>query len=222
MASVSVFMDILLVGWFSMLTAWVFRNRYRRVECEIEIASRLRSHAGKAEMQSSRLEEIEGRVGDIPAHHAAFNREEVLLRFSTHDSPSPDQKSRMTIVRSRFSALAIMLTAQVPPSPELAGALDCLETASMLANAGIARRMVPRDQIKELGQIPRDKWCEQIKELKRAKSPLIREKRFETHFTGALSSVFDKQLADSEAERAAEFPLADHYERAIEDVIDST
>lgn len=68
-----------------------------------------------------------------------ITKEEIEKRFTYHP-PKPGQPEKYEKLRDKMKEVAELIVELVPASREQSEAITCLETASMFANAGIARR----------------------------------------------------------------------------------
>ena len=74
------------------------------------------------------------------APHAVCEREcsELVQKFTYH-SPKGNQAERYSAIRNACLHLSVVVTALAPPSKERDRSIECIEMASMQANAAIAR-----------------------------------------------------------------------------------
>jgi len=93
--------------------------------------------------QLKKLEQVQ--AIDQPGLRRPMSSDELGNRFTYH-APTPEQAGKYWDIRTEARNFAVMLQTHCPPSPELASALDHLDTVVFKANAAIARHSTPTQE----------------------------------------------------------------------------
>lgn len=93
--------------------------------------------------QAKKLEQVQ--AIEFPGLRTKPTNEVLDNRFTYH-APTPDQVKDYAEIRQMAKEMAMCIVDRCPPSPELASALDHLDTVMFKANAAIARHTPPAQE----------------------------------------------------------------------------